>query len=277
MLPHSPIRRLQLFELHDQNWFPRIFRSALTEWLRVLWEYTEAAVVVAPIIERAIRGSPATRIVDLCTGHAGPILPVQRLLDARGIQIPVLITDKFPDREAMSLMERESGGRIVPCYESVDAMSVPGRLTGFRTFFNSFHHFAPAAAHRILADARQNQQPIGIFEVTERSMRKVLFSFPASFLSVYLLIFAMRPRRPVWWICTWVLPIIPFTVAWDGFVSHLRSYTPSEILTMIRDLSDETYRWDMGRIPAPRGGIEISYVIGTPVSGTDRREQNVLP
>jgi hypothetical protein len=177
----------------------------------------------------------------------------------------------------MSALERQSGGSIIPCFESVDATSVPHDLIGFRTFFNSFHHFAPAAARRILADAQRNRQPVGIFEITERSVPKLLLCFPASFFSVFLLIFRMRPRRPVWWLCTWVLPIIPLTVAWDGFVSHLRAYTRADILPLIRDLSDDTYRWDMGKLRAPRGGIDVTFLIGAPVPLADRHKPEALP
>jgi hypothetical protein len=266
MPARSPVRRLQLFELHEQGWYPQVFRSALTEWLRVLWDYSDASAIVAPILEKTIRRAGVLRIVDLCTGSGGPVLSVQRQLEARGIRIPVLITDKFPDREVMSTVERQSGGRIVPCFQSVDAASVPHDLIGLRTFFNSFHHFAPNVAWRILADAQRSRQPIGIFEITERTIPKLLLCFPASFLSVFLLIFRMRPRRPVWWLCTWVLPIIPLTVAWDGFVSHLRSYTGAEIMKLIGNLSDETYRWDMGRVRAPKGMIDVTFLIGMPVS-----------
>lgn len=29
---------------------------------------------------------------------------------------------------------------------------------------------------------------------------------------------------------TYFLPVIPFIVAWDGWVSHLRAYTPDELV-----------------------------------------------
>jgi hypothetical protein len=217
------------------------------------------------------------RIVDLCSGSGGPVLLVQKALETRGISIPVLLTDKFPDTESMSALKRQGGEKVVPCFQSVDATSVPEDLTGFRTLFNSFHHFAPDAARGILEDARRNRQPVGIFEMTERTIPKLLLCFPASFFSVFPLIFRMRPHRWLWWFCTWVVPIIPLTVAWDGFVSHLRSYTRTEILLLIRGLSDDTWRWDMGKVRAPRGAIDVTFLIGVPVSPADRQGAVVLP
>src|SRR5277367_5989603 len=97
MSQHSPIPRLHLFEFHDQQWFPATLRRALTEWLRALWEYSQAADVIAPVLDTALRQTGANRIVDLCSGSTGPMIPIQRKLAAGGLSVPVLATDKFPD------------------------------------------------------------------------------------------------------------------------------------------------------------------------------------
>jgi hypothetical protein len=49
-------------------------------------------------------------------------------------------------------------------------MSVPGTLTGLRSVFNAFHHFNPREARAVLESAVQAWQPIGIFEIPERSL-----------------------------------------------------------------------------------------------------------
>ncbi|HEX4278347.1 MAG TPA: hypothetical protein VHZ74_23495 [Bryobacteraceae bacterium] len=265
MPSHWPERRFHLFELHDLAWFPAVFRSALTEWLRALWEYSEAADVVTPLLRKSLAISGAARLVDLCSGRSGPVIPVQNRLESAGVFLPVVITDKFPDHTALIRLRDQSGGRITVSLEPVDATSLPGDLLGFRTLFNAFHHFRPADARRILADAYRSRQPIGIFEITERRLSKVLLCFPASFLSVFLLIWKMYPHRMAWWIFTWLIPVIPITIAWDGLVSHLRTYTPAEMEQLIEGLRDETFRWETGRVAAPRAGLDVSYLIGVPV------------
>ncbi len=242
-----------------------MLRTALTEWLHALWEYSHAETVIAPLLHSAIVSSGAPRIVDLCSGRSGPIIPVQAELARRGIQIPVILTDKFPDREAWAALTAASHGSVTACIESVDATSVPETLPGLRTLFNSFHHFRPHDALRILADARRIGQPIGVFEITARTLPRLIFCFPASFLSCYLLIWRMRPRRASWWILTWCVPVIPFIIGWDALVSHLRSYTDAELREFTHELTDSLWRWQQGSVAAPRGGVEISFLIGTPV------------
>jgi hypothetical protein len=263
LLQNRSLTRLQLFEFHEQPWYPQVLRSALTEWLRALWEYSEGAKVIAPMIERIVRETGSNQIIDLCSGGGGPMIPVGQHLERRGIDIPILATDKFPDPAVMAELSRKTHGRIEGSLESLDATRLPENLTGLRTLFNSFHHFSPDVARRILQDAYRNRQPIAIFEITERAAGKVVLSFPATFVAVFLLLARMRPWRLSWWILTWVVPVLPLTIGWDGLVSHLRSYTETELGSLVEAM-DQSYSWETGRVPAPRGGVRISYLIGRP-------------
>jgi hypothetical protein len=194
------------------------------------------------------------------------MIPVQRQLELLGISVPAVLTDKYPDPAVAAGLAERCGNALSVSLQPVDAMALPAQFTGCRTLFNSFHHFRPAEARRIVEDAYRCSQPIGIFEITERTLPRLLLSFPASFLGVFLLLSRMRPRLRAWWIFTWILPVIPLLVAWDGFVSHLRTYTPAEIRRLTNGLTSETYRWETGRIAAPRGGVEITFLIGLPAA-----------
>ena len=258
--------RVHLFEFHDLAWFPAIFRDALTEWLRVLWERVDASKALAPILAEVLHESGAKRVVDLCSGAGGPLLGVQRELAATaGAEgaFHAIVTDKFPNIRQMEGLQRQSKGMIEARLTSVDATLVPRDLSGVRTLFNSFHHFGPSQARQILRDAYEARQPIGIFEIPNRKFSGIAFSFAASFLGVLLLTPGMRPRRPAWWIFTYLIPIIPLTVAWDGWVSHLRAYTPEELRRMTSDLSD-SYRWEVRSIELRNGNFTLTCLLGLP-------------
>jgi hypothetical protein len=120
MRRHSVLPRLHLFEFHDQPWYPAVLRSALTEWLRALWEYSQAASVIAPILARVLRQAGSHRMVDLCSGGSGPMIPVQQLLESSGICVPVLATDKYPDQIRMAEVSKKTNGRIIGSLESLD-------------------------------------------------------------------------------------------------------------------------------------------------------------
>merc|ERR1712232_201519 len=56
---------------------------------------------------------------------------------------------------------------------SVDATRFPAELTGFRTIFTSFHHFPRDLCIKILQDAVDQEQGIGVFELQDRSAQSV--------------------------------------------------------------------------------------------------------
>lgn len=258
-----PWKRIHWFEFHDLPWFPAIFRDALTEWLRVLWDRIDAYSAIAPILAEMLHESHATRIVDLCSGASGPLLGIQQEFEAVGWSFTAVVTDKFPNANSMRELRSKSGGVIEARPTSVDATAVPSDLTGLRTLFNSFHHFQPLEAEQILKDAYAARQPIAIFEIPNRTFRGVTFSFIATFLGVLLLTPTMRPRRPEWWIFTYLLPVIPFTVAWDGWVSHLRAYTPNELLQMTCKFSD-SYCWETRGLKIRKGQFIVTCLLGVP-------------
>jgi hypothetical protein len=105
---------------------------------------------------------------------------------------------------------------------------VPRGLDGFRTLFNAFHHFRPELARRILADAVAARRPIAVFEVVSRRLLP-LVGLLLSPLNVLVLMPFVRPRRWSWLFFTYVVPVIPLFVLWDGVVSWLRIYSEPEL------------------------------------------------
>jgi hypothetical protein len=263
----SPFPRLQLFEFHERSWFPTSFRNAITEVLRAVSFEMRIDDAVRPVLQDLLRETGADTVVDLCSGAGGPILRVEERLRSSHA-LAVLLTDKYPNLAAFRHAEEGSGGSVKGYDESVDAMNVPPALTGLRTLFNAFHHFPPAAARSILADAYQKQQPIAIFEITERSFANTASIFFTSFIGMLLLMPRMRSRRPEWWLFTYLLPILPAAFGWDGFVSCLRSYTEEEFRQLTHDLTDENYRWMSGRLRVGATPMHVNYFLGVPGKNT---------
>ena len=148
-----------------------------------------------------------------------------------------------------------------PIAEPVDATPVPGHLSGFRTLFTSFHHFAPPHATRILQDAVEHRRGIGIFEITERMPASFLLAF-ANILLVLLMAPFTRPFRWTRLFWTYLPPVAPLFVWWDGFASIFRSYTVDELRAMVDALPPNDYVWHIGREPTQP--LRITYLIGYP-------------
>lgn len=129
--------------------------------------------------------------------------------------------------------------------------------------FTSFHHFAPEEARAILQNAVDAGQSIGVFEITRRAPSTIALMFPWA-----LMLFAFTPLiRPFRWsrlLYTYLIPIIPLVLLFDGVVSCLRTYRPQELREIIKNLSGIEYQWEVGEHPTGSGRAPITYLIGTP-------------
>lgn len=260
--------RIHIFELEDQPWLPRTLRDLATDYLAFLLSWLEPYRQIVPFLSQALITTGRQRLIDLCSGGAGPVLDLQRALAREGLDVTVTLTDKYPNLPAFARLRR--GDDAVDFWPApVDATAVPAELAGFRTIFTAFHHFRPEEAKKILADAVRARSPIGVFDVAERSPRMLLFAL----LCVPLLVFALTPFiRPVRWqrlLWTYVLPLVPLICWWDGVVSQLRAYRPDELEAMVDELPSNGFHW---RIGATRSAFYrgcVTFLIGYPRSPVD--------
>jgi len=259
------MRRLHLFEIGDQPWCPRALRDATTDLLELCFRTWNYYAPIVPLLAAAVQKTRDRDIVDLCSGGGGPW---PSLLPELGETSPtrVVMTDKYPNAEGARRVEEATNGRIRGDKRSIDAMAVPGDLRGFRTMFTSLHHFRPDAARTILADAVKNRVGIGVFEFTGRSPLR--FAFVA--LTPFVVLYAVPFLRPVRWrtlLFTYVIPIIPIGVFFDGVVSCLRTYSPTELAALIEPLQGNGYAWEVGEARDGRRRPPITYLLGYPAEG----------
>ena len=180
--------------------------------------------------------------------------------------IAVTLTDKYPNLEAFRRVSKASNGSISHLEYPVDATDVPSHLKGFRTLFAGFHHLKPGAAKKVLQDAIENGEGIGIFEVTERSARAVAptpLAVPLLFAFVLLATPFLRPFKWTRLVWTDMVPVIPMFVIWDAMVSNLRTYSFEEVKRLIEELGNEEYTWEFGHFPS-RVVPTVSYILGYP-------------
>jgi hypothetical protein len=255
--------RWHCFEFHDLAWCPALLRHGITECLSALSRRAGVPRAVAPVIMRALQDTGTRRIVDLCSGCSGPVLPIYKELAAAGLEVDVILTDKYPDHDAFAKAREISAGHVRGYYASVDAASVPEELGGMRTLFNAFHHFRPEQARAILRDAHDKREPIAIFEITSRSLTRTLTCFPSSLLLMLGAVPFMQKRSLLTLLCTYLVPILPVAFAWDGLISCLRSYTVNELHQLSEGLTDN-YEWRSGRIRLSGSILYLTYFLGCP-------------
>lgn len=264
------MHRIQFIELHEQPWFPSSLRDDITDAVQFGYNLIKAYAPIAPLLQNVIDSSrngtnSGQSIVDLCSGGGGPWLDLSQKLqcrnaaDSAGLQI--WLTDKYPNLQAFQSVSASSDHHITYYPEPVDAKNVPRTLKGLRTMFTSFHHFPPEDARAILQNAVDAGESVGIFEITRRAPSAIAVIFVG-----VLLMFLHTPRiRPFRWsrlLWTYLIPIIPLVLLFDGVVSCLRTYRPQELREIVEKLTPCEYHWEIGELEGKRA--PVTYLIGYP-------------
>jgi hypothetical protein len=172
------------------------------------------------------------------------------------------MTDLYPNLNAFEYTRKRGGDHFDYVSHPVDAVSIPKDLKGIRTQFLSLHHFKTDQVCAIFQNAIDTKCSIAIFEGQERSIPSVL-AMLLSPLSVWLTTPFIRPFKIGRIIFTYLIPLVPIFVLWDGVVSAFRTYSVKEMEIMVESLNDkDTFEWQIGRLSSGPG--VILYLTGRP-------------
>lgn len=258
---HKHMKRYHLIEIHEQTWCPAMIRDAVTDYLQYVIKIGNAYQPIFQKLTGALKSVNSRKVVDLCSGGGGPWIGFKKELSAELPQSEVVLTDLYPNLDAFQKLKSDNGLEFSA--ESVNVLDVPENLKGFRTMFSSFHHFQPEQARGILRDAVGKDCGIGIFEATPRNIKPLILMLLTPLIALFLTP-GIRPFRWSRIIFTYLIPIIPLVICFDGIVSVLRTYTPDELLQMASDADRENYVWEAGEEKSPKTPVPVVYLIGYP-------------
>jgi hypothetical protein len=261
------MRRIHLFEFTDLSWYPQTFRRIQTDYLQFVATRSSAQKNLVPLLIQGLQVANTTEIVDLCSGGSGPWLILQKQLAQAGYPVKILLTDKYPDSQAVQKWGNGFGGEIAYLPEPIDALQVPPCLKGMRTLFEGFHHFKPDQAQAIICNAVENRAPIGIFEMSLKPPYGLPFLLFAPVMTI-LAYFVLTPFiRPLTWsrlLWTYLIPVVPLITCWDGIISLLRVYSQQDLQKLTGSLSCKKYIWKIGKVSTGTPVFEYSYLVGFP-------------
>jgi len=252
--------RIHLFEFEDQKWFPTFLRNYGTDFLQFLSNMTKMYKPIIPIIIKGLQKSKTNQIIDLGSGGGGGLIWLNSELKNEIPDLKIILTDFYPNIPAFKFT-KEKADNFEYVEKPVDARNVPEELKGLRTQFLSLHHFKPKDAKLILQDAIDTGSSIAIFEGQERSVPSIL-AMLFSPISVLLATPFIRPFKIGRIIFTYLIPIVPLFVIWDGIVSSLRTYSVKEMNALVENLNGtENYDWEIDKVKS--GPSIVLYLLGT--------------
>ena len=258
------MKRIHLFEFEDFNWFPNWLRNCMTNYIETFHRLLGTHEQIAELLNKCLKATKSNRIIDLCSGAGGPMIEVVDLLkkDYQYSDLSITFTDLYPNQQAVQRINK-GNDHLKYHTTSVDAANVPEYLDGVRSMICSFHHMNEEVAADILKNAQETKRSICIYEISDNSFPKWIWwiAFPINILTVLFITPFVRPLTWQQLVFTYLIPILPVIIAWDGAVSNARTYTLSDLdILLSRIGSNDFYKWEKGTLKG-KGGNKL-YLLG---------------
>ncbi|WP_282085871.1 hypothetical protein [Aquimarina algiphila] len=266
------MKRIQLFEFEDFDWFPNTIRTSMTNLIVVLHKILGTSEVITNLIINIKNRHDFSQIVDLGSGSGGAMLEVIKKINDTNTSelVQLILTDLHPNPDFVNRINNSQLANIIYEQTSIDATNLTETPPGLKTMMNSFHHMPPNQAKSILKSAQDNNEPILIYEMGENFVPTLLWwlFLPLSLAILFIMSLFMTPFvKPLTWqqiVFTYIIPIIPLFYAWDGQASTMRTYTFSDVEHLLKDIKNDTYLWEIKKAKKDNGKKLGYYILGLP-------------
>ncbi|KAK4936153.1 hypothetical protein LTR10_022902 [Elasticomyces elasticus] len=260
--------RKHYFEVNDQSWFPQTLREKVQDYLTLGWvnrlpiiQSTSPAALVSRVLSTVLGPRVSDYVYfDFASGAGGPTPYIEQHLNKELHEegkedVKFVLTDISPHVSAWDAIAKKSKN-ISYIGQSVDATNAPSAETLLRDvpgvedkkimrlFSLAFHHFDDDLAAKVLENTIETSDGFCIFELQSRNL--------ASFITISLLWpLAMIITPFYFWhspghlLFTYLVPIVPFIWVYDGYISCLRTRTPSEVQALLRSRvsAEKSHGW----------------------------------
>ncbi|KAJ5126390.1 hypothetical protein N7448_005694 [Penicillium atrosanguineum] len=268
--------RSQLLEIGDQSWCPSWLHQheqlSLTKlWnLKVpFWSRGSLATQACEVFKEYLQDPSSYTVLDICAGSGGPTPVLEselnREIEAQGkVPVQFILSDLYPHVEAWQrISKKQQNVSYIETPVDARAVSRLGKEKECRIFNICFHHFSDEDAAGILKSAVESADAFIIYEMTSREVGTCLCS-PLVFFWAFFVTLGWFWSSPVHLFFTYILPVAPFTIWIDGFISCLRTRTNEEIRSLLDQPGLDLSKWTFhsGRKTVQWPVISLHYYVG---------------
>ena len=241
-----------LKELEDYPWFPSYLRKMQLEY--VGWISVQLKLY-RPVLKEIIK-FPSNQWVDLASGSGWPALYLQKNASH---QIQYTLSDLYPDSVSNEVKKQVEVER-----EPLNLIDFQPETGKQYSLFNAFHHFSSAQQKQLIKKMKEAKASCIIAEVLEPSLLSFIQVTLAAFILQPLTAWAIRPFSILRMITTYLIPIQLFTVAWDGWLSVVKSKNINQYKELLSGLNDNQYSIEAKKIQQLQGNLIV--IIAQPIS-----------
>jgi hypothetical protein len=241
-----------LKELEDYPWFPSSLRKMQLEY--VGWISVQLKLY-RPVLKEMIKFR-STQWTDLASGSGWPACYLQKNASHH---IYYTLSDLYPDS-----LSNEVKKHVEFEHESLDLNKFQPQNGKQYSLFNAFHHFPSAQQKQLIKKMKEARASCIIAEVLEPSLLSFIQVTLAAFIVQPLTAWAIRPFTILRMITTYLIPVQLVTVAWDGWLSVIKSKNINQYKELLSEFIDNQYSIEVKRIQQLQGNLIV--IIAQPIS-----------
>jgi hypothetical protein len=240
-----------LKELEDYPWFPSYLRKMQLEF--VGWISVQLKLY-RPVLDE-MKKFPHKNWTDLASGSGWPAFYLQKNASH---QVHYTLSDLYPDS-----VSNEVKKQVEVALEPLNLMEFQPESEKQYSIFNAFHHFTSEQQKQLINKMKEAKASCIIAEVLEPTWICFLQVTLAAFIVQPLTAWAIKPFSIERIITTYLIPIQLITVAWDGWLSVLKSKTVKQYKILLAEFADHQYSIEIKRIQQLQGNLII--IIAQPI------------
>ena len=256
--------RVQSFEFGDQAWVPEFYHSVLRDFMGALYKAFGHHKLWTQAILDLCENNPNKTIKDPCAGSGHVNLMIRTALPASftgSFELSDLMIEKNIEFAKQINALKDSG--ISYKLQPTDATKSTPEDHSPKLFINSFHHFDHDQVGQILKHNAENGNDILILEYCRKSPDSLIAMFfgPVLFLLFLPFIWNRKNRLPCV-LFTYLLPLIPLMLLWDGIISCLRTYSAKDLHAILEreNIPHEPIRSSLKRSALYPSGVTSTSV-----------------
>lgn len=223
------MRRRQVPQFISSKICPRFIKTLVAEFLSWFVVKANASKPFLPVINDVLTRTKTNSIINIELGVGGGIETITPFLN-KGVDVKTLPIDEFNTKQS-----------------------------GLYLFVNSFHQLPPDKAKAILEQIADSGNPIVAVEGNNDSLWQIVGMTVFVPLTVILSAPFVKPFRLDRLLFTYIIPILPLIILFDGCAALMKLYNPADLKELTSPIKN--YRWEYGKNDNRRGG-KIIYLKG---------------
>jgi len=230
---------MRLTEFGDLNWVPHIYHYYLRIYSLFFIRFIGYDKMWAKQTEAFLKRVKAKSVIEYGSGSGEPLLRTVSKIKSPALKsLNYTMSDLRPLPEFVDKVNNHLPENFSYIKEPVDASTHRPQKGQAVVFINSFHHLPPETAKRVIKNNLENGNEMLILEYVRNSFLAHVSMVFGPLIVMLTVPFVVKLKHlPIAILFTYLIPIFPLMLLWDGLVSGLSAYNEKFFRNAIEDLN----------------------------------------